>query len=173
MKKIFYLFVFLVFGLYSCSSNKPQSEQQSASVANVQDQAKADNMSSVVEIKDVENYFSTQRPKEQEFLVLNDSDFEKYFHPAKTMNNTVTKIDFTKERVGAIILPETEYNTTITINKVSLDGKRLIVDYTVTKDQNKQSYTIVPSKVFAFDLGLKVDSVTFKDGDNETHVAVK
>jgi hypothetical protein len=133
--------------------------------------AKTDTAFTDIKVNEVEGYFVTQRSNEPRALILDELGFNKYFHVAKTMTNVPTKIDFNTKKVGAVILPETDFRTTIVINSISLSGKTLVVDYSVNRDKEKQSFTIIPSKAFTLDSDLAVDVVIFKNGNNTVDVA--
>lgn len=116
-------------------------------------------------IKDVDNYFATFKPKDVEVLVLGKQEFETKFNGAATMQAKPTEVDFTAHKVGAIVMPETNFETDILINKTSIEGRKLIIDYSTQTKGEKRSFTIVPIKLFQYGIMLDIDSVSFvKDG---------
>lgn len=112
-------------------------------------------------IKDVDNYFITYKPKKVEVLIQDKEEFEANFHPAKTMNNQPTEVDFTVHKVGAIVAPETNIETEIVINKTSIENRKLIVDYSINTKGEKRSFTIIPIKLFKYGTMMEIDTVSF------------
>ena len=155
MKLFFYSLLFVSFLTVSCTSNKQPEPQTNIEVATITE---------AVTLKSVENYFSVLKPTEKKELILTDStEFSASFNPAATMGNIPTKIDFSKEKIGAIILPETEFETTINIDSAYVLDRTLNIVYTITKGGEKRSFTIVPCRVFAFDKNIDEVDVVFKE----------
>ena len=59
------------------------------------------------------------------------AEFDKYFGVAKTMDNTVTPVDFSKSRVVAIFTKPSEAETKIVLTKTERDAGTLTVHYKV------------------------------------------
>ncbi|GAB6120883.1 putative periplasmic lipoprotein [Dysgonomonas termitidis] len=126
-----------------------------------------------IELTDVDGYFSTKRVTAPEVMLLNETDFDKHFHPAKTLDNVLTMIDFDTQRVGAIILPETKNAVTISLDSPYIEGRTLNIVYSIMQESSERSFTIAPVKVFTFDASLNIDSVAFLNGDSVVKFAVK
>ena len=78
--------------------------------------------------------------------ITTEEEFNKLFGMATTMgeNGKPTAIDFTKQFVLAIVLPETDFATEINPVKVEEKGDSLLYTYEV-KTGEKQSFSIQPT----------------------------
>jgi hypothetical protein len=165
MKKVFYVTMSLALLLVSCTTKtqQPKDVEEPMEVSTIE---KVE-----VPLKPVENYFSIIKPTEKVELVLDSVSFYQNFNPAATMTNRPTIIDFDKEMGGAIILPATEFETTIKIDSSYIANNVLNIVYSVVQNDEKRSFTIVPVKVFTFDKRLDINSVVFKNGESIVTVA--
>jgi hypothetical protein len=78
-------------------------------------------------------------------------DFDRLFGAATTMSRKPTQIDFSRQFVVAIILPETAYSTEITpLNIRKTWRRRLTVQYKVTVGA-AQTYTVRPLLLLVID----------------------
>lgn len=114
----------------------------------------------------LDGYFSTAKGLEEKAFIVTESEFDSLFHPAPTMSHIPRKVDFTKEKVGAIVLPTTEYATDIVLDSAYVSDKVLHIPYSVKSGDEKRSFSILPVKLFTFDLALNIDSVVFDKKDN-------
>ncbi len=111
----------------------------------------------------VEHYFTSVESDKPEFLVLKSrEDFGKNFHPAKTMTNSPTVIDFSKSFVGAIVLPASEYEINIKLDTAYITGKTLHIRYDVSKGEEQRAFLSKPQIAFTIDSSLAADSVSFE-----------
>lgn len=165
MKKVFYVAMSLTLLAVSCSTKtqEPKDVQEPLVVESVELEE--------VFLRPVENYFSIIKPTEKVELVLDSVSFYQNFSPASTMSNRPTVIDFDKEMGGAIILPTTEYETTIKIDSSYIANNALNIVYSIVQNAEKRSFMIVPTKVFTFDKRLAISSVVFKNGESVVTVA--
>lgn len=164
MKRIYIFPIVILVLLTSCSMNQSKSEDKSNT-----NEFEA-TTSSLVKIQYIESYFAIAKPQRPVGLIMDKEQFNENFSPAKTMSNNITKIDFDTQKVGAIVLPETSHNTVILIDSVHLKGTTLNVDYTVIRDNEKRSFSIVPAKAFTFDSSLNIKSATFIDNSDSIKV---
>lgn len=148
MKKIYLLAVIILSTMLSgCFSEKTKTQNKEASVT----------------LTPIEGYFTTLKPEKIETLLIKDqSEFDKNFNPAKTMTNSLTKVNFEKEQIGAIILPETEYETNIIINKSYIENNTLYVSYTIDRKDEKRSFTTIPQLAFKISSTSKIDAIESK-----------
>jgi len=117
-------------------------------------------------LNELQGYFTTLKPSEPTVLIINDrSEFDSKFHPARTMTNKVFPVNFETMSVGAIILPETDYETKVIIDDTHVSGNKLHISFHTEKGKEKLSYTSIPQYAFSFDKAIQADSVHFK-GDN-------
>ena len=95
--------------------------------------------------------------KQQRLIFDNKQDFEGYFGMAATMGGRPTEIDWKKQYVVALILPETNRATSIRPVNVKVANDNIMVfSYDVQKG-DKMSYKMVPFTAVAID---KPDSAT-------------
>lgn len=126
-----------------------------------------------VDYTDVDGYFFASKVDSLTVFMLNKADFERYFHPARTMTNRSTEIDFDMQRVGAIVLPETKNNVSILLDSVYAIGNRLNIVYSIKQEPDERSSTIIPYRSLVFDASLDVDSVTFRNGNRKEQLSVR
>jgi len=86
----------------------------------------------------VKNTVSAEKDS-QVVLINSQEEFNQSFGVAKTMENTVTPIDFTKNKVVAIFTKPTDVQTTIDLGKVIIKGEDLTLTYQL-KQGEKQSF---------------------------------
>ena len=96
-------------------------------------------------------------------LIDNRHDFDRLFGAAAFMgdNGRPTKIDFKKSFVIAVVLPETDVDTSIEIDDMTVDKSTLTLKYAV-KTGNKNSYTTRPMAVVVVDNKFKRANVVLK-----------
>ena len=84
--------------------------------------------------------------------ITTEEEFTKLFGMATTMgeNGKPTAIDFTKQFVLAIVLPETDFTTEINPVKVEEKGDSLLYTYEI-KSGEKQSFSIQPISIIILD----------------------
>lgn len=143
--------------IISCSSDKAKiAQEQEANSETV----KVIDTETNVHLTPVDGYFTTVKPLQVDGLLIKDqNEFDKNFHPAKTMTNNPTKVNFINSHVGAIVLPATEYDTKITINKSYVKGNTLYIYYSIDKAEEKRTFTTIPQLLFTFNSSLAVDSI--------------
>ncbi len=104
---------------------------------------------------ELHNYFvlNTMEHKQTLRLVIDDQPtFERYFGRAAVMgkNGEPTRVDFRKQFVLAVVLPETNRATTVIPGEISQVGNTVIFNYIVRKG-DKQSHKVVPFAAVAID----------------------
>ena len=125
--------IIIALALAACNSNDKTSPKPSKELTNNIDNLKAEGY-----------FFKTGQPIPTDAIVIQTKeDFEKRFGYATTMSRRPTEIDFEKQAVIAIVLPETDCATEIKIDSVTSKGDDLEVLYSVQVGE-KQSYTIQP-----------------------------
>lgn len=108
---------------------------------------KIDDVASPIPYTTLENYFvrnDVDCSKVQRLIFYNKQDFEKYFGMAATMGGLPTEVNWTKQYVVAVILPETSRE--ISVNPVAVkvtDNQCMVFSYNVKKG-DKISYRMVP-----------------------------
>lgn len=79
------------------------------------------------------------------------TEFERYFGMAAVMGGIPTAIDFEREFVIAIVLPETTHSTTIHPGKLSDEEESLKLEYRVSTATEENSWTQVPVSLLVVD----------------------
>ena len=104
---------------------------------------------------ELRNYFvlNTMIPKKAIRLVIDDqATFDRYFEagPVMGLNGQPTHVDFGKQYVLAVVLPETNRATTVIPGEISQVDNTVVFNYMVRKG-HKQSYQVVPFAAVAID----------------------
>ena len=94
------------------------------------------------------NYFvrnDIEATKLQKLIITNETDFRSFFGEAAVMgrNGHPTPVNFKTEYVLAVILPETDRSTDVTVLDVLQNGNSVIFNYHVERGENN-SYRLVP-----------------------------
>ena len=115
---------------------------------------KIDQVATPIKYTTLENYFvrnDVDCSKQQRLIIDNKADFEKYFGMAAHMGGMPTEVNWNKQFVIALVLPETKRATTIypVAVKVS-DNNILVFSYLVKKGDN-MSHSMVPFTAVAID----------------------
>lgn len=101
-------------------------------------------------ISPFDNYFAVNSVQSNTELSLDSIQFSKNFQYAATMNSSPLKINFQKERVGAIVLPETAYDTNIVLDTNYVRNDTLHVIYSINRGKNENTFTTNPVKLFTY-----------------------
>ncbi len=91
-------------------------------------------------------------------LAVDPDQMSLAFGMAKTMNNTVDKVDFGTEAVVGIALQPTDLATEMKIDKMEKVGNTLNVYLTITRG-DKQTFTTKPLTLFSLPKNTGVDQV--------------
>ena len=94
----------------------------------------------------LQNYYvrnDVECSKPQHLVIDNEKDFNAYFGPAAIMGGKPTDINWKKQFVIAILLPETNKPTMVTPMEVKQSPGNVIFWFQVNKGR-KTSYTLVP-----------------------------
>lgn len=109
---------------------------------------------SSIQFTKLDNYFvrnDVDCSKEQRLIIYNKTDFENIFGMAAYMGGLPTEIDWNKQCVMALILPETNRETTISPIDVRQDGEKVVLCYHLEQAQETMSHTIVPFTAIAIE----------------------
>ena len=115
---------------------------------------KIDEVATPIPYTTLENYFvrnDVDCSKQQRLIINNKADFEKYFGMAAHMGGMPTEVNWNKQFVVALVLPETKRATSI--NPVAVkatDNNILVFSYQVKKG-DRISHTMVPFTAVAID----------------------
>ena len=121
---------------------------------------KIDDVATPVHYTTLENYYvrnDVDCSKTQRLIFDNKQDFEGYFGMAATMGGRPTEINWNKQYVVALILPETKRATSINPVNVKVANDNILVFSYDVKKGDKLSHTMVPFTAVAID---KPDSAT-------------
>ena len=114
---------------------------------------KIDEVATPVPYTTLENYYvrnDVDCSKQQRLIINNKAEFEKYFGMAATMGGLPTEVNWNKQYVIALILPETKRATSIEPVNVKVANDFLVFSYQVRKG-DKMSHSIVPFTAVAID----------------------
>ncbi len=141
--KFLTLFIFAL-TLFSCKEQKSQDTNTSfaSSTMNVDNELKN------IDFKIAKNYFvnntidSISNP-----LIETQSTFDSIFGMATVMgeDGKPTAIDFSKQVVIAVMVPETEFITSIIPSRISKNKEDKIIFSYIIEQGQKTTYTMVPS----------------------------
>ena len=121
---------------------------------------KIDDVATPIPFTTLENFYvrnDVDCSKTQRLIIDNQQDFEEYFGMAATMGNLPTQINWNKQYIVAVILPET--NRATSVNPVAVkvtDNKCMVFSYDVKKG-DRISHKMVPFTAVAID---KPDNAT-------------
>ena len=152
MKKILLAFTMLL-AMVACT-NKPATAVEDYEV------------NSEVAFEVAKNYFFKNDQVIPEYpKIVSEEEFNKLFGMATTMgeDGKPTGIDFTKQFVLAIVLPETDFATEINPVKVEEKGDSLLYSYEV-KTGEKQSFRIQPVSIIVLDKNYENKRIVLVNG---------
>ncbi len=113
-----------------------------------------------ISYKEALRYFVKNDVKEYSpRIITSEAEFTRYFGMAPVMGEggMPTPVNFDKENVIAIILPETNRDTDIKIERIKKQGEKMVVNYKVVTSGSPRSYSTVPCQLV---------KVSKKYGDN-------
>lgn len=119
-----------------------------------------------VSYKEALRYFVKNDVKEYSpRIITSEAEFTRYFGMATVMGEggMPTPVNFDKENVIAIILPETNKDTEIKIESIKKLGEKIVVSYKVITSGSPRSYSTMPCQL------VKIGK---KYGDNVEFVKV-
>ena len=115
---------------------------------------KIDEVATPIKYTTLENYFvrnDVDCSKQQRLIINNKAEFEKYFGMAAHMGGLPTEVNWNKQFVIALVLPETKRATSIyPVNVKTTDNNILVFSYLVKKGDN-MSHKMVPFIAVAVD----------------------
>ena len=124
---------------------------------------KIDDVATPVPYTTLENYFvrnDVDCSKQQRLIIDNQRDFEGYFSMAATMGGLPTEVNWNKQYVVALILPETNRATSITPVNVKVANDDIMVFSYHVKKGDKMSHKMVPFTAVAIDKPDKASQMT-------------
>ncbi len=174
MKKLLFpLCVALAVSMHSCttpSTDKEGDKTETTTPTTTKQEVKKEVTSKVLPL---EGYFlknDVVLNKKVNFMVIDSQEaFDKMFGMAKTMNNTISKTNFMKTKVGVIAVDTTAMKTSISIDNATMDRDAYVVNYTLN-EEGRQSYVMRPLSLFYIPNNKRLSKVTFKSGDKATTV---
>lgn len=115
---------------------------------------KIDKVATPVHYTTLENYFvrnDVDCSKQRRLILDNQQDFDAFFGKAATMGGLPTTVNWNKQYVVAIILPETKRATSIEPVAVKVtDNDVMVFSYHIKKG-DKMSHSMVPFTAVAID----------------------
>lgn len=151
MKKILYFVLSIAIFAISCSYKS--DKKIDLTTKTIPDTIKNSSKSKPIPysfIRPLEGYFAISEVSKTTELILDSLQFAKEFHFATTMNNEPANINFQKERVSAIVLPRSEYDTEIILDTNFVRNDTLHVLYSIKTVKKKRTYTMTPIQLFSY-----------------------
>lgn len=115
---------------------------------------KIDEVATPINFTTLENYFvrnDVDCSKQQRLIINSKADFEKYFGMAAHMGGMPTEVNWNKQFVVALVMPETKRATSIQpVNVKVADNGVMVFSYQVKKG-DKMSHSMVPFTAVAVD----------------------
>lgn len=114
---------------------------------------KIDDVATPIPYTTLENYFvrnDVDCSKQQRLIINSKADFEKYFGMAATMGGRPTEVNWKKQFVVALIMPETKRATSVEPVNVKVQDDVLVFSYHVKKG-DRISHSMVPFTAVAID----------------------
>lgn len=115
---------------------------------------KIDQVATPVHYTTLENYFvrnDVDCSKQQRLIIDNKADFEKYFGMAAHMGAMPTQVNWNKQFVVALVMPETKRATSVNPVAVKVTDNNIMVFSYQVKKGDKISHTMVPFTAVAVD----------------------
>jgi hypothetical protein len=115
---------------------------------------KIDEVATPIHYTTLENYFvrnDVDCSKQQRLIINNKEDFEKYFGMAAHMGGMPTSVNWNKQFVVALVMPETKRATSINPVAVKVTENNIMVFSYQVKKGDKLSHTMVPFTAVAID----------------------
>lgn len=115
---------------------------------------KIDEVATPIPFTTLENYFvrnDVDCSKQQRLIIDNRADFEKYFGMAAHMGGMPTEVNWNKQFVVALVLPETKRATSIYPVAVKVSDNNILVFSYQVKKGDRISHTMVPFTAVAID----------------------
>lgn len=136
-----FLLIYLIFLIMSsCSSGKYNKINERKS-------ENKNKQESEIKFQIIENYFIRNDAKIVDFIKIESPEkFNQIFGVARTMSNfsKLRDIDFTKEYIIAMMLPETHYETNIYPVSVKKNDENKIILTFNYKIKEKRQFTVIP-----------------------------
>jgi hypothetical protein len=109
------------------------------------------------------NYFVRNDVSSVPVKISTQEMFERYFGMAAFMgkNGEPTPIDFSKQFVIALVLPETAHSTEISVEGLTQEGDCLVLTYQVSAAEKENTWTQVPSLLIIVNCAYERDCVIF------------
>ena len=124
---------------------------------------KIDKVATPVHYTTLENYFvrnDVDCSKQRRLILDNQQDFDAFFGKAATMGGLPTTVNWNKQYVVAIILPETKRATSIEPVAVKVtDNDVMVFSYHIKKG-DKMSHSMVPFTAVAIDKPASATKMT-------------
>ena len=124
---------------------------------------KIDKVATPVHYTTLENYFvrnDVDCSKQRRLILDNQQDFDAFFGKAATMGGLPTTVNWNKQYVVAIILPETKRATSIEPVAVKVtDNDVMVFSYHIKKG-DKMSHSMVPLTAVAIDKPASATKMT-------------
>ena len=115
---------------------------------------KIDKVATPIRYTTLENYFvrnDVDCSKQRRLVIDNEQDFDAFFGKAATMSGLPTAVNWNKQYVVAIVLPETKRATAIEPIAVKVtDNDVMVFSYHVKKG-DKMAHSMVPFTAVAID----------------------
>ncbi len=121
--------------------------------------AKEETKTSGITLTELNGYFiknTVEFTTDTMFVVLkNKADFNQYFGVAKTMSNSITKPDFEKNYIAAIVLQPSTTVRKVTLTKHHITKGTLTINYKIEEQNDQKSFQTSSLRLFEVPRNIK------------------
>ena len=117
------------------------------------------------------NYFvRNDAPRPIPMKITTRDTFERIFGMAAVMgkDGLPTSIDFERQFVIAVVLPETNHFTTVEVKRLTNEAEGLMVTAQVEASKEENTWTMIPMQLLIVDRAYERDSVFNKNKSMQT-----
>ena len=140
----FLLFLIIIFCFSSCNSVKRTVQPITENTELTIDYLEGYFLKNTVEFEE----------EKKHLIISSQENFDTYFGIAKTMNNTISEIDFKNYNAVAILLKESKMSQALSVKSI-LSNKNVLNVYYETAIMEEQTYSSIAMRLFKIPKSFK------------------